>query len=87
MKNKEALVEAFDGLEQKNWTHEEIVKYIEEHEDYAQEQAQKARQEEKQSLAINLLQMNLHPEQIAQATELSLEQVESLLKNHRFNQK
>jgi predicted transposase/invertase (TIGR01784 family) len=97
MKKQEVLVEAFYALEQKNWTPEDLRKYVEEREafgkedriregdlEYAEEYAEeRGRLKEKQAMAIKLLEDGFDNLFICKMTGLSTGQIKDLQKKNK----
>jgi len=94
MKKREVLVEAFYALEQKNWTPEDLRKYVEEREavgreeriregdqEYAEDYREEGAQEKAEAIAIKLLKQGFGIHEIANLTELTIGQIEVLKKN------
>ena len=94
MIKREVIVEAFHALERKNWSKEEIRVYVQELKnlgkidraregdlEYAVGDAfDKGIQKEKEAMAIKLLKKGMSFAEIADLTNLSVEQIEKLRK-------
>jgi predicted transposase/invertase (TIGR01784 family) len=92
MQKTKFIVEAFKALEERNFTPEELRKYVEEQEaigmedriregllEYALDEAhKKGAQKNAEATAINFLKMGISLEIIAQGTGLSIEQIKTL---------